>query len=182
MTAPRKRLLPFMGRPCYFLVEAGHLVALGNGPVGNTAWLMMRMEAARDGLEVVKLLRSSAGWLGSVDRPLWLDYLTWTKEVLVPLRFPDLDLDHFNDLVEGVDMLAERMREWAEEEGRRHFHQGERELLCKQAARRFGDPAASRLLAFLGEPPSDSRIALASDLVLACRTAEEFRKRLESGV
>ncbi len=112
--------LPFMRGPCYLVLDAGQLVAKdlvdkcsykSDVDKSNVASLMMRMEAARDDQALLELLADSADWLGKTERTLWLDLLSWAAEVLVPRRYPSLQLYQLRNYVEGIDMLAERMRE-----------------------------------------------------------------------
>ena len=108
-----------MRGPCYLALDAGQLVAKGlvdkspnkSPNKSNVASLMMRMEAVRDDQALLELLADSAEWLGKTERTLWLDLLSWAAEVLVPRRYPSLQLNQLRNYVEGIDMLAERMRE-----------------------------------------------------------------------
>ncbi len=124
MIDSRQAALPFMRRPCYLLIDAGRIVSQSHMPKRNTASLMMRMEAATDGRELLELLKSSTEWLGSEDRALWFDYLHWANRVLIPLRFPSLKLDGLGNYLEGIHMLAENMRDWLERETERRRLEG----------------------------------------------------------
>ena len=193
-------ILPFMRDPCYLLLEASVLVARGVLSESNTASLMMRMEATRDAERLIELLVASADWLGSTDRTLWSNFLSWAASVLVPQRFPSLQLDQFRNYLEGVDMLAESMREWREQqtaqwrrdglrEGRKQGRQegrlegerqGQRSLLESIAVRRFGHQSAQRLSAFLDETSNADRLTQASHWIVDCRSEAEFLWHLDS--
>ena len=197
---------------CYLALDAGQLVAKGlvdkspnkSPNKSNVASLMMRMEAARDDQALLELLADSAEWLGKTERTLWLDLLSWAAEVLVPRRYPSLQLNQLRNYVEGIDMLAERMRElrkrqiveWRDRgmaeglaqgraqglekglaEGERR---GQRVLLQSLAARRFGDHTAERLNVFLDEAPHSERAMQAGNWLMDCQTEAEFLQRLEA--
>ena len=184
----------------YLLLEASALVAHGVLSESNTASLMMRMEATRDAERLIELLVASADWLGSTDRTLWSNFLSWAASVLVPQRFPSLQLDQFRNYLEGVDMLAESMREWREQqtaqwrrdglrEGRKQGRQegrlegerqGQRSLLESIAVRRFGHQSAQRLSAFLDETSNADRLTQASHWIVDCRSEAEFLRHLDS--
>ena len=78
-------------------------------------------------------------------------------------------------------MLAERMTQWRQEaldEGRRQgMSEGERVLLRRQTAGRFGVAAGDALAVLLANEEDVERLAQVGDLVVGCASAEELLRR-----
>ena len=83
--------------------------------------------------------------------------------------------------MEEPTMLAERMTQWRQEaldEGRRQgMSEGERVLLRRQAAERFGVAAGDALAVLLANEEDVERLAQVGDLVVGCASAEELLRR-----
>ena len=78
--------------------------------------------------------------------------------------------------------MAQVMTEYErslEEFGSRRQRAGNAEVLCSQAARRFGEGAGQRLADVLGTPPDSGRLARAEAAVIECATEEELLRRVE---
>ncbi len=80
-------------------------------------------------------------------------------------------------------MLAETVQEWTaawveqgREEGR---EQGQRELLRRQAARKFDTAAADRLAAKLEGVEDADRLAQVGDWIIECETPDDLFARFE---
>ena len=74
-------------------------------------------------------------------------FTEWAAQVLLPRRFGGSVSGPLPRLDEVRAMLTETVQEWTAgwvEQGR---EQGQRELLCRQAARKFDAAAAERLAA-----------------------------------
>ena len=93
-----------------------------------------------------------------------------TKELRLALHY-----------MEEPAMLAERMTQWRQEaldEGRRQgMSEGERVLLRRQAAERFGVAAGDALAVLLANEEDVERLAQVGDLVVGCASAEELLRR-----
>ena len=80
--------------------------------------------------------------------------------------------------MEELTVLEARAREWPQEwleQGRSEgIEQGQRALLGRLAARRFGAAAGERLAAALAEVRDPSRLEAVGDLVLECATEAEL--------
>ena len=78
-------------------------------------------------------------------------------------------------------MLAEKVTQWYEEaldKGRRQgMFEGERALLRRQAAGRFGVATGNALATLLASEEDVERLAEVGDLVVACTSAEELLRR-----
>ena len=89
--------------------------------------------------------------------------------------------------------LLERVRKWGEEERKQWLEEGveqgrregvekgriegERDLVYRLVARRFGPDTAERLVPVLDPLSDPERIVAVADAVLECQTAEEFIAR-----
>ena len=81
-------------------------------------------------------------------------------------------------------MLAETVQEWTAEwvqQGREEGIQGQRALLCRQAARKFDAAAGERLAAALDGVADPDRLADVGDWIIECETAAELFARLTEG-
>ena len=82
-------------------------------------------------------------------------------------------------------MLAETVQEWtaewvehAREQG---IQQGQRELLCRQAARKFDAAVGERLAAMLARVAEPDRLEQVGDWIIECETAAELFARFQDG-
>lgn len=98
----------------------------------------------------------------------------------MPLRFPEADRTPFEDLQEGVTMLAERAKEWTEQwfaEGR---ESGQRDMTVRMARLRFGNGVAEQLSPLLERIADPAALAEVGDGVIQCRDGEELLARAEA--
>ena len=166
MADPPPGLAHYVAGPRYLLLDVRALAG-DDLPQRNRMSVLVRLETARSPEELLETLREALAWLGDDD--LGPVFVQWVGEVLMPLRFPEADRTPFEDLQEGVTMLAERAKEWTEqwfadglreglergrvegmERGRlQGMEQGRRDMAVRQARLRFGDAVAERLLPLL---------------------------------
>ena len=120
---------------------------------------LFRLEQARTADEVQALLQGLQGWFRGESRAaIERAFLTWFKRVLLPARWPGVELPEALTLQEMTTVLTERVKEWTEqwkqagleqgrqegrEEGRQEgleqgTRQGEVMLLRRQLVHRFG--------------------------------------------
>lgn len=110
----------------------------------NLAAALFRLEKSRDLEELRRAVGRIAGL--EVDEELRKSVYVWMTQVLMPARFPGLQVPEAQSLEEIQTMLAERVLEWTrewKEEGRqegRHegIEQGAQEFLLSQIEARFG--------------------------------------------
>ena len=106
----------------------------------------------------------------------------------------EIDRMHESGELEGY--FAERVRAWQDQyraEGRaegieRGIEQGlerglaaERDLLCRQAARKFGAGTADRLAGLLAHVGDTGRLAQVGDWIIDCATGAELIARFGNG-
>ena len=100
------------------------------------------------------------------------------------VRFPEADRTPFEDLQEGVTMLAERAKEWTEQwfaEGR---ESGQRDMAVQMAVRmarlRFGNGVAEQLSPLLDRIADHAAPAEVGDGVIQCRDGAELLARAKA--
>ena len=91
-------------------------------------------------------------------------------------------------------MLAERVKEWMRpwfeagieqgigqgiKQGVEQGRTGGRGLLCRLAARKFGDETAERLSRLLGDLTAPGQLAEVGDWIIDCATGEDLLDRTE---
>ena len=76
-------------------------------------------------------------------------------------------------------MLAETVQEWTAEWVEQGREQRQRELLCRQAARKFDAIAAERLVAKLEGVEDADRLAQVGDWIIECETSDDLFARFE---
>ena len=190
---PSSGFAPYVAGPRYLLLDVGALAA-HDLPQRNRMAVLVRLEAARSPEELLEALRDALAWLG--DDELGPVFVKWVSEVLMPLRFPEADRTPFDDLQEGVTMLAERAKEWTEQwfaEGRetglqeglergleQGLEQGRRDIVVRQARLRFGDAVADRLSPVLERIADPAALAEVGDWVIQCRDGAELVARAQA--
>ena len=119
---------------------------------------------------------------GEEDRELTRVFATWiTQVVRLPERLPAEALGPLEQLRETYTMLEETVQGWIEEgrvEGIEQGRHEERALLCRLAARKFGDDTSERLAAALAGVTEPDRLALVGDWIIECATAAELIARV----
>ena len=189
---PSSGFAPYIAGPRYLLLDVGALAA-HDLPQRNRMAVLVRLEAARSPEVLLETLREALAWLG--DDELGPVFVNWVSEVLMPLRFPEADRTPFDDLQEGVTMLAERAKEWTEqwfaeglqeglERGRvEGLEQGRRDMAVmavRMARLRFGDAVAERLPPVLDRISDSATMAEVGDWVIQCRDGAELLARAEA--
>ena len=76
-------------------------------------------------------------------------------------------------------MLAETVQEWTAEWVEQGREQGQRELLSRQAARKFDAAAAERLAGKLEGVEDADRLAQVGDWIIECETTDDLFARFE---
>ena len=79
-------------------------------------------------------------------------------------------LNKVEDLMEGLPMIVERMKQWEKD----WYRQGQQQVLVRLAGTKFGSAVARRLEAALEGIADPTRTAAISDLVLEHETGDEF--------
>ncbi|MCY3679217.1 MAG: Rpn family recombination-promoting nuclease/putative transposase [Gemmatimonadetes bacterium] len=182
-------LLGYLPRHRYLLIEVQALRA-SEKPSDNLLSLIASFEQAHSLELFEEALVEAADWLeNATDRELAKLIKAWVALVLVQ-RFgtEGIGLEERLWEEEGTKMttLIERARKWGEERDqqwlekglekgiRRGRLQGERDLVLRMAARRFGAGAADDLAPVLAAVSDSDRVAAIAARVFECETADEL--------
>ena len=76
-------------------------------------------------------------------------------------------------------MLAETVQEWTAEWVEQGREEGQRALLCRQAARKFDAAAGKRLADALADVAEPDRLEQVGDWIIECETADALFARLD---
>ena len=193
VTADGEAWLPLSG--AYLLLDANRRAG-EDLPWDNLVAAVFRLNAAKTPAGMADRLRAMPRDLdGDAVRAL----IDWMRMVF-PKRFPQSDAAgviaslerEFPEIAkeEGVMMaLAKRAQEWEEEYGRKGFEKGlkqgekrgierglaaERELLRRQAARKFGAAAGDALVRHLADISDPDRLAGVGERIIDCGTVAEL--------
>ena len=155
----------------YFLLDVGRYGA-DDLPRGNLVSALILLENSRTPAGLERALDALLAWVrGPGERELKRAFGEWIRQVLLRGRFPEATLERTAELEEVRTMLEEQVQEWTRqwfEEGRkegreqgleRGISQGQRALLRRQAARKFGAETAERLSELLSGLSNPERLA-----------------------
>ncbi len=175
--AERAGLLTYFAASCYLLIDVRRMPP-ESLPGRNLVSLMVRIGSAEDSGELLAAMRLDEEWLGEEDPGLWGDFLTLAVKVLAPLEFPEMDVGKLQTLREGVEMINEGVVRELEEKRQSGLAEGQRSLLRHLIVGKFGDEIAERCAEQLSGFGGNGRMEELGDLILDCRTGEEFLKKL----
>lgn len=153
-------------------------------PPDNALSMIARLERTGSPEEVEALLAPLADWLERVGDPELVEHFGAWIDLVLARRWgtgrTELDLRPRNK--EGrVTTLMERSGKWGEQFRRewiaKGIEQGERELVLRMTARRFGSEAADDLAPLLARISDSDEFAAIAAQVFACETAEELVER-----
>ncbi len=155
----------------------------------NPAAALLRLQRCRRQAELPGLAAALFGALRRDGRLALAERLSDALLRMLAARFggDETGAGHTEELrralrhMEEPTMLAETVTQWRQEaldEGRRQgMFEGERVLLRRQAAGRFGVAAGDALAALLANEEDVERLAQVGDLVVGCASAEELLRR-----
>ena len=177
----------------YFLLDEGS-TRPADLPGGNLVSALVALETTRERAQIERHLRTLIDLLrGQEDDELRRAFSAWARQALMPAGFRPNETEPLAQLEEVRTMLAETVREWTKdwvaqgrEEGREEgraqgIEEGrarERALLCRQAARKFGDDTSERLAVALAGVTDPDRLAQVGDWIIECATAAELLARV----
>ena len=187
-------LVPYQPAQRYFLLDIGaYTDPLPEGH--NLMAALIRIAHCRSVETVSEVLKMLAGRVSSPDQTGLLGaFLVWYEQARRRHGLPKLDLSILDDLNEGKTMPNEMMREqvarWTEQrlaewaaprlersrvEGR---VEGQAEVMCRQAARKFDPETAERLAGYLAEIPDPERLGEVGEWILECDEVGELLARV----
>jgi hypothetical protein len=191
LPAPAGARLAPCQRAGYILVDAGRHSTL-SVPPDNRLGPVVRLTAAASEEELAARLAEEWQRFGGPRNAAYRrGMLAWAEEVALGLGRSGVRLPSFEELEQAMEegtmgyLLEDSVKEWqtrwvdkGREEGREEGREGERRNLERLAERRFGAAAAQRLSSTLNGTPSRRTLDEAGDLIVGCRTAQEFVDRL----
>ena len=194
-----EELLGYRPRLRYLLIEIRSL-DLATLPPDNVLAMIAKFEQAPTAEALEELAGSLADRPEAIEAPeLAGAFAAWIMHVLTQ-RFGtagrELQRRLMTEKGGTMSTLIERARKWGEERDQLWLQKGiergikrerqasiqrERELVHRQASRRFGPGTAERLMPVLERISDPEGIALVADAVVECETAEEFLERVREG-
>ena len=209
LTPVPEQLLGTQPQHPYLLMELQRLDP-STLPSSSVLSMIARLEQARSPEQLERLVATLVDWVERADAEELLDsFREWISQVLVQRHGPAgraLELKIRNKEEARMTTLIERARQWGEElnqhwlekgieegiekgiekgieEGlERGRAEGERALVYRLVARRFGPGAAEQLVPVLDAITDPELIAGVADAVVECRTAAEFIGRVKEVV
>ena len=189
VTADGEVLIPPPG--VYLLLDAVH-GAPDHRPERNLVSTLFEFDSVAHPAEVVGPMRALMEWLpgtGAAQREVLEAFVEWLATTM-PRLFPDSDaavvVERLRRDLPGreaeMTQLAERVKEWEAEWLRQGIERGlaeERELLCRQAARKFDALTARRLARRLDEVTDAAGLAEVGDWIIDYGAGAELLGRMD---
>ena len=179
-------LLGYRPRHRYLLLDLRALDPTGLPPE-NVVSLIAMLERARSQGQLEKLGASVADWLLRVGETRLLDsFVAWITQVLSRTDAAGRTLElRTRSEEEEMSTLAERVRKWGDELNQQWLEkgiekgreQGERQMVYRLAAHRFGPAIAEQLTPLLDQLSDPDRIAAVATMVVECESGDEFIAR-----
>ena len=168
----------------YFLLDEG-VQGEDDLPRRNLVSALIALENSRTPADLKRAMDALIDWLrGPGEQEVKRSFEEWIGRVLMPQRFGTKGPPSMQPLEEVRTMLAERVKEWTRqwvEEGREQgIEQGlaeERRLLCRLAARKFGDETAGRLSGLLDGLTAPGSLAEVGDWIIDCDNGGDLLDR-----
>ena len=185
-----RTLEPYQPSQRYFLLDEG---ACGDDdlPRRNLVSALIALENSQSSAGMERTVDMLVDWFrGSGQPELKRAFEEWISRVLMPRRSGTKGPAPVLQLEEVRTMLAERVKEWMRpwfeagieqgiKQGIEQGRTGGRHLLCRQAARKFGDETAERLSRLLGDLTAPGQLAEVGDWIIDCATGEDLLDRTE---
>ena len=165
----------------YFLIDAGQY-GDEDLPQRNLVSALIALENCRSAADLRRAVDALADWLGGPgEQALKRSFGEWIRLVLLPGRFPSVELPSMPRLEEVRMMLAERVKEWTEEwfqEGLERGRAEERALLCRMTARKFDAETAEALSGLLDGATDPNRLIEVGEWIIECDTGADLLERV----
>ena len=140
--------------------------------------MIAKFEQAGTPEQVEEMVAPLVDWLEHTgDAELWKRFRAWITLVVaqqVGADEGDLELRLRKEEEGKMTTLIERSRKWGEELNQQRIEKGERDLVLRLVARRFGPATADNLAPLLANASDPDRITAIAAKVFEFETAEEF--------
>ena len=185
-------LAPYCPRLRYVLIDEGRYTEQALAPLHNLVAALCRLENSRAPEDLRRVLGVLIDWLHTpADDSLRRAFTMWLRRVLLPARFPGVEIPAVHDLVEMQTMLAERVVEWTQQWKEEGLQQGLRQGLQQGQVQEARAMVLEAVAAHFGETPQDIG-ALVHEVTdretlhrllrqaILCPTLEAFREVLRA--
>ena len=179
-------LKPYQPSQRYYVLDVSRVPA-ADLPAGNLVSGLIGLGKTSDAARLREALKALFGLLRQQkDETLTQAFVTWLRQGLRHAGGLPADGEGpLAQLRETHTMLEETVQEWTREwleqgraQGIEQGRQENRELLCRQAARKFNAGAAEGLAAALAGVSDSDRLARVGDWIIECATASELLARV----
>lgn len=182
-------LAPYQPAQRYFVLDVGAYT----GPLPEEPNLMaalIRLAHCRSVETVAKVLKPLTEWLTPEQEGLLGAFLVWYEQARRRHGLPKPNLSILDDLHEGKimpnEVMSEQVARWTEQQleqwaaprMERSRVEGQTEVMCRQAARKFGPETAGRLTEGLAEITDPERLGEVGEWLIECETEEELLDRV----
>ena len=159
-------------------------------PAGNLMRAVVGFEQSRTPADVARVAEALRGWLRSPQNTeLGRAFVAWMGQMVDRISPEQAGVELGETLEEATMTLVERVAQWPEQwrregvaegrregmaEGRREGVAGQRALLCRVAAGRFGDRVGKKVETLLGDTWDWGQLSAAAELIAAARGEAEL--------
>ena len=139
-------------------------VAVDDLPLGNLMRAVVGFEQSRTPADVARVAEALRDWLSPRDSDLGRAFAAWMRQMVARISPGQDEADLGETLEEATMTLVERMAQWPEQ-WRREGAAGQRALLGRVAATRFGEAVGERVESLLGDNGDWERLSAAAELI-----------------
>ncbi|MDE0662177.1 MAG: Rpn family recombination-promoting nuclease/putative transposase [Gammaproteobacteria bacterium] len=155
-------------------------VAVDDLPSNNLMRAVVGFEQSRTPVELARVAEALRDWLSPQDSNLGRAFAAWVRQLVARFSPGQAGQELGETLEEATMTLVERVAQWPEQwrregvaegrrEGRREAVAGQRALLCRVAATRFGEAVGERVERLLGDTDDWERLSAAAELIAAAQ-------------
>ena len=171
---------PYQPAQRYFLLDVGRYTDPLPPTGRNLVAELIRMARTRDLKKVSAAFADLAGRLSEPEHEgLIRAFLQWLERVHLPARDVKLVFPPLEDWREAATMFDDELESWnmlVLEEGR---IQGQANVMCRMAARKFDAATAERLAGRLAEVADPARMEEIGEWLIECEHGDELLARVE---
>ncbi|MDE0039536.1 MAG: hypothetical protein OXU77_18560 [Gammaproteobacteria bacterium] len=149
-------------------------------PLGNLMRAVVGFEQSRTPAELARVTEALRDWLSPQDSNLGRAFAAWVRQLVARISPGRAGNELGETLEEATMTLEDRVAQWPEQwrregvaegrrEGRREAVAGQRALLRRVAATRFGEAVGERVERLLGDTDDWERLPAAAELIAAAQ-------------
>ena len=156
-------------------------IAVDDLPLNNLMRAVVGLEQSRTPVELARVTEALRDWLSPQDSNLGRAFAAWVRQLVARIAPGQAGQEFGETLEEATMTLEERVAQWPEQwrregvaEGRREGVAGQRALLRRFAAVRFGEAVGERLESLLGDTEDWRRLSAAAELIATAKGETEL--------